>query len=523
MQSYVDELKPRQAPVGPLTGVKPEGMRPLVFWLAFAGVCLLGLLLRLPTLASKSLWLDEAFSAWFSARPLHELWTDVPRYELHPPMYYTLLKGWSDLFGTSESALRSLSVSASVLTIVVVARAGTILRFAGGGDAVALAAALLLAVNAGSIKYAQEARPYALESLFATIAVLSAMRLLQSLTRERVHFSKDVLLTALVLGVSTGAAMWMHDTAVVIAYGIGVGMVATLLVHAPAQRGRQALILGGAGLVAIAIWSPMLPMLAMQSANLASIPFWVSTRASDVLDAWSLVTGGGKSLLICLGSMILAGLFALWRRRRPAALYLTIVLFLPLASILLVSVLVKPIFIARIFEWLTPAAMILAAGAMLGLPSRAWRIGAFAVILGLSAKATLASYRLQQEDWRGIVQVIASQAKPGDLVIGIQNGVGLAIDYYARGQAFPEVLYLPGPFPARGLHREYIGNLGMPRINAEDIATEHAHLAHHGRVWLVERNAPAYDPGDLVRAEVAAHFTLRKRTESGWIVYELYD
>ena len=30
-------------------------------------------------------------------------------------------------------------------------------------------AALLLAVNAGSIKYAQEARPYALESLFATL------------------------------------------------------------------------------------------------------------------------------------------------------------------------------------------------------------------------------------------------------------------------------------------------------------------------------------------------------------------
>ena len=44
----------------------------------------------------RPLWLDEAYSAWFSAQSWHVLWTDVPTYETHPPFYYSLLKLWRD-------------------------------------------------------------------------------------------------------------------------------------------------------------------------------------------------------------------------------------------------------------------------------------------------------------------------------------------------------------------------------------------------------------------------------------------
>lgn len=209
-------------------------LRPRVFWPAVDAVCLLALLLRLPTLASRSLWLDETYSAWFSALTLHQLWTDVPRYETHPPMYYSMLVGWRALFGASEAALRSLSVLAGVLAILAVACAGRVLRTLPGRDATALVAALFLAVNTGSIAYAQQARPYALETLAATLAILAAWSLLERLLAGRTGL-RDVRRPAAALALATGATLWMHDTGAVVALGIWAGLALTLL-GTPAAR-----------------------------------------------------------------------------------------------------------------------------------------------------------------------------------------------------------------------------------------------------------------------------------------------
>jgi 4-amino-4-deoxy-L-arabinose transferase-like glycosyltransferase len=144
---------------------------------------LFALLLRLPTLSSRSLWLDETYSAWFAAVPLHELWTEVPLYETHPPFYYTLLKAWSAMFGTGEAALRSLCVLASVLTVVLIPVCARRARLGARFERVALLAGLLLSVNANSIVYAQQARPYAIHALAGMLAVFFACMLVLALGR----------------------------------------------------------------------------------------------------------------------------------------------------------------------------------------------------------------------------------------------------------------------------------------------------------------------------------------------------
>src|SRR5206468_3148888 len=58
---------------------------------------LLALLLRLTDLGSRPLWLDEAFSAWFSDRSFYYLWHVLPTYEAHPPFFYSVLKVWRSL------------------------------------------------------------------------------------------------------------------------------------------------------------------------------------------------------------------------------------------------------------------------------------------------------------------------------------------------------------------------------------------------------------------------------------------
>jgi len=516
--------EPTAAPAA--AGSDAGRLRPLAFGLALAAVCVLGLLLRLPTLASRSLWLDETYSAWFSALTLHQLWTDVPRYETHPPMYYSMLALWRALFGASEAALRSLSVLAGVLTIAALACAGRVLRSLPGRDVAALVAALFLAVNTGSIAYAQQARPYALETLAATLAILAAWSLLERLLAGRTR-TRDVLAPAIALALATGATLWMHDTGAVVALGIWAGLAWTLLVHTHGPHGRQALVLGAAGLGAVIVFSPFLPLLALQASHVAATAFWVRAEPKDLVAAWYLVTGGSDSTLACFGVLMLAGLAAAWRRCRPQALFVAVVLLLPLSAVLAFSFLVKPIFIDRLFEWMTPLAMLVAAiGAVAALParaSRAWRVAAIAVTVGLSVKATYWLFAWQREDWRGIVKAIERQARPGDLVVVVPNELSVPLAYYARDPAFPEVLCLPGPFPAQGLPRVYVANLGAPRIAPEDIATLRARLATHGRVWYIDRLADLYDVDDSVRREIAARHALRSTGRSLAIHWSLYD
>ena len=98
------------------------------FWATAAVILAIGFVFRLPGLSSRSFWIDELYSEWFSSRSFAELWRDVPFYEPHPPVYYTLLKLWTFAFGNSELGLRSLSLIASMATILVVAVSGRLMR-----------------------------------------------------------------------------------------------------------------------------------------------------------------------------------------------------------------------------------------------------------------------------------------------------------------------------------------------------------------------------------------------------------
>ena len=131
-----------------------------------AALTFLALALRLINLDGRPLWLDEAFSAWFSDHSWHYLWTVLPTYEAHPPFYYSLLKLWRSLFGDGATALRSLSVLFSTLTVPVV-MAAALEQERAGPDRPSHACASGLPVSCGACSpmlmfIGQEARPYPL-------------------------------------------------------------------------------------------------------------------------------------------------------------------------------------------------------------------------------------------------------------------------------------------------------------------------------------------------------------------------
>jgi uncharacterized membrane protein len=98
-------------------GEPPTGRRRLFVPLMLAAVLLAGLMLRLQTASTRSIWFDEAWSWRMSRFPVAEL-IERTAADVHPPLYYLLLKAWTALFGDSPLAMRSMSALFGVLTIL---------------------------------------------------------------------------------------------------------------------------------------------------------------------------------------------------------------------------------------------------------------------------------------------------------------------------------------------------------------------------------------------------------------------
>ena len=63
--------------------------------------------LTLTRLTASSIWFDESYSAYLTRYNLADL-THYTAIDVHPPLYYYLLKGWTALFGDSVVIYRSL-------------------------------------------------------------------------------------------------------------------------------------------------------------------------------------------------------------------------------------------------------------------------------------------------------------------------------------------------------------------------------------------------------------------------------
>jgi 4-amino-4-deoxy-L-arabinose transferase-like glycosyltransferase len=115
---------------------------------------LLAFALRAYHLDFQSLWSDEGISLLRASLPLSQLLREMP--VEHAPGYFVLLHFWIRLLGTSDYALRFLSLWPSVATIAIAYRLGADL----GSRRAGAITALLLATNAFQVWYAQEARMY---------------------------------------------------------------------------------------------------------------------------------------------------------------------------------------------------------------------------------------------------------------------------------------------------------------------------------------------------------------------------
>jgi mannosyltransferase len=149
---------------------------PLEWWLVLG----VALALHAWRLDAKNLWLDECAS-WDMATQSVTRLIAATAADIHPPLYYLLLKGWMWWLGDSPIGLRSLSVLASLVSLWLMCRLaeGVLPRGA------TFAALLWYAALPNVVSFSQEARMYALATASVLAMCLAYRRWVDSGFRSR--------------------------------------------------------------------------------------------------------------------------------------------------------------------------------------------------------------------------------------------------------------------------------------------------------------------------------------------------
>jgi len=238
-------------------------------------VLLLALVLRSYRIDAQSFWADEGNSAALATRSLAQIAHDSAQ-DIHPPLYYWLLRGWAGALGTSEVSLRSLSALLGVVLVWLTYLIGARLY----GSATGILAALVAAINPFQVNYSQEARMYTLLAVCGAGVLYALVRLVhfqQSGTQRSARWHSLLIFSIVVVGLYTH---YFFSILLLTANLLYVGWWLASL-----RRRRS--------------WTPLVPWLAPQLAALLAFSPWLVISLQRVLGwpASSAAHGWKDSLL----------------------------------------------------------------------------------------------------------------------------------------------------------------------------------------------------------------------------------
>jgi mannosyltransferase len=391
---------------------------------AVAAVTLLAAIIRVPTLAEQSFWLDEGYTERLMRMSFGSMLHTIPRTESTPPLYYALAWIWTHVFTTSEFGLRSLSALAGIATIPVAYRAADRLS----GRRAGLVTGLLLAVSPLMVWFSQEARAYALAALLATVTLLCLIAFLQD-----------------------GGRGWLAGWAIAAALGLAthyfVAFVVAPEVAALAWRRRArwgGQLSAAVGLIVV-VGVALVPLALVQRGTghtdyiaQGSLGTRIAQVPKQLLIGYAspvqLATGVVAALLLAAGAVL--PLITRPRTRARALLPLAVGVATVLVPIVLAVAGVDFLNTRNLLVALPPLAIAAGIGFAAARP-RALGIasaGALALLCLIVVATVDGNARYQRDDWRGVSRVLG--APSGNRAIVVNPGSGLIpLQAYQRGLA----------------------------------------------------------------------------------------
>lgn len=474
-----------------------------------AALTVLALALRLIHLGSRPLWLDEAFSAWFSDRGFHYLWHVLPTYEAHPPFFYSVLRAWRSLVGEGHAAMRGLSVLFGTLTVsIVVAIAFELERHAPTKRPLLRAglAGFLASCSPMLMVIGQEARPYPMLAFFYSIAILALLRLIRQLRTGAPGSWPSWLL----LGVSAELTLWSHALGFLYGACLALALLPAWLTG-PISRAR--LVRGmSIGVLVACVYVPCMLMMVNRAGDWSTN--WLEWQPSMLLQLLVLYTVPVEALTI--GSAVAALAMALLIKRALASTYVSegwnsdrsmLLLWLgPPLIAALISALFEPVFLARTLSGtLIPAYLMIAGAIARSEDPRDRRMITAAIGITLLPTAFAIAVRPATERWDLLSAYLSTHVGAKDQVWLYPSDSVLPLS--AVGQKTPgTVRAIPQPFPTLGFKGPI--RAGWPAVvsvfpeQAAKLAGDPA-VKDVPVIWLVTRQSGIFDPSNDVPAALA--------------------
>ncbi|MDM8529116.1 glycosyltransferase family 39 protein [Anaerolineales bacterium HSG24] len=414
---------------------------------------MLGAGLRWYQIGQHSFWFDEALSSLIANLTTSEIIANVAASD-HPPGYYLLLHAWLTV-GQSETAIRSLSALFSLATIPLLYGLTRWLFNSGAASLVGLIAA----ISPFQIYYAQESRTYSIV-IFLTTALIWIFMVNVKRSNSWLTWGGYVLIVVLALHfhyfiafVVISLHLWLLLSSVnVIKLRIfqtcnhlskGVGFdrlnqrtnLMTVVKNSGRLPARQLLL---ADMLIALLFIPQSSQAISRTTAYLTTVSWQSSPhlLSPLITLYYLLfvhRTPWPQLMVSIGLFLLLLILALilWEGHRrydesqkQSERALWLILVVPMAIVMLISWLIRPIYLDRSFAIASPALMTLLAWGTVAAPRRS-PTPYFMVGLMLTMLITLSAHYLTPDPakppLREAAHIIATEFAPNDVSLHLQN------------------------------------------------------------------------------------------------------
>ena len=513
-------------------------------------------------IGGPSLWRDEAYTKDAIGRPVSQIFALLGHQDAVHGGYYILMHVIAAAAGTSATALRFPSLCAMVIatgfTAAIGRRAAVLalapdlrapdlrapdLRAPGRGvpgrgmpDAghgrrldipalTGLLSGLLFATAPYMTFYAQMARSYAIETMFATIATYLLLRAYpDGRWRWWSAYGAAVALTGL---------FNVFGLLILAAHGVTLLLTDARGQSANGRRaGRIPLRWLAASAAAVIVLSPLLGVARSQQVQIA----WLTRPNVNAIERLLTALAGSRSLIIPFALLALAGLVAAcladnWRPLNPAAVALPWLAVPPV--VLIAASFVKPVYYVRYVEFCLPALAILAGAGLVGLIRLAavtplgrlrlaWLPTAL-VIAGLAALLAGPQQAIRQtaarpDNLRLASAIVAAREQPGDVVFYIPADMQvLGTGYPAPFLRLRDIALASSPIASATLTGTEVTSPALLKSRFTDVR----------RVWVVT-GASNYKfptpstPVDMEKMALLAGMHIIGRWQAGEVMLTLY-
>jgi mannosyltransferase len=430
---------------------RPRSSRRRSGWLIIAVPAATALAVGGYGIGGPSLWRDEAYTKDAIARPVGQMFAMLGHQDAVHGAYYLVMHVATAVIGTSATALRLPSLAAMVIatafTAAIGRRAAALAARAPASGAPAdrapgagrgrpadvpaltgLLSGLLFATAPYMTYYAQMARSYAIETMFAAIASYLLLRAVpDGRWRWWLAYAAAVALTGLfnIFGLLILAA---HGVTLLLTGARGRAVAGRRL-------GRIPLRWLAASAAAVVVLGPVLGAASHQQRQIA----WLSRPSFTAMEQLLADLAGSRWLVLPFALLALAGLISVgladrWRPLNPVAIALPWLVVPPF--VLIAASFVKPVYYVRYVEFCLPALAILAGAGLAGLVRfaaatplgrlrLAW-LPAALVVAGLAALLAGPQQAIRQtaarpDNLRLASAIVATQEQPGDAVFYIPH------------------------------------------------------------------------------------------------------